>query len=153
MTTPKQRYSDTLMTSSPSLGMSCSTALLRSSMSLMVLHVTTVLQLTSFNAVHTSYATAGLDVQYEPTKNQFFNEPEGLRHFRDHRWKALGEENPDLLGIFFSDHFLTSIFFKQVKAWPQQKYTQQIWIRLVEYSSSEVSGPSEVPRFVFKLIF
>ena len=24
-------------------------------------------------------ATAGLDVQYEPTKNQFANEPEGLR--------------------------------------------------------------------------
>ena len=23
--------------------------------------------------------TAGLDVQYEPTKNHFFNEPEGLR--------------------------------------------------------------------------
>ena len=76
--------------------------------------------------------TAGLDIQYEPTKNQFANEPEGLRHFRDHRWKALGEENPDLLCIFFSDHFLTSYFLKQVKAWPQQKYAQQIWIRLVE---------------------
>ena len=32
----------------------------------------------------------------------------------------------------FSDHFLTSYFLKQVKAWPQQKYAQQIWIRLVE---------------------
>ena len=41
-------------------------------------------------------------------KNQFANEPEGLRHFQDHRWKALVEENPDLLCIFFSDHFLTS---------------------------------------------
>ena len=41
--------------------------------------------------------TAGLDIQYEPTKNQFTNETEGLRHFRDHRWKALDEENSDLL--------------------------------------------------------
>ena len=46
------------------------------------------------------HSTAGLDIQYEPTKNQFFNEPEGLRHFRDHRWKALGEENSDLLCLF-----------------------------------------------------
>ena len=53
----------------------------------------------------------------------------------------------------FCGQFLTSYFLKQVKVWPQQKYTQQIWIRLVEYSSSKVSGPSEVPRFVFKLIF
>ena len=45
-------------------------------------------------------ATAGLDVQYEPTKNQFSDEPEGLQQFRDHRWKALGKENPDLPGIF-----------------------------------------------------
>ena len=45
------------------------------------------------------------------------------------------------------------IQIKQVKAWPQQKCTQQIWIRLTEYSSSKVSGPSEVPRFVFKLFF
>ena len=26
----------------------------------------------------------------------------------------------------------------------RQKYTRQIWVRLVEYSSSEVSDPSEV---------
>ena len=25
---------------------------------------------------------------------------QGLRQFRDHRWKALGEENPNLLGLF-----------------------------------------------------
>ena len=43
------------------------------------------------------YFTARLDVQYEPTKNQFVSEPEGLQHFRDHRWKALGEESPNLL--------------------------------------------------------
>ena len=35
--------------------------------------------------------------QQDAHKNQFANEPEGLRQFRDHRWKALGKENPDLL--------------------------------------------------------
>ena len=42
------------------------------------------------------------------TKNQFANEPEGLRQFRDQRWKALGKDNSDLPGLFFCDHFLTS---------------------------------------------
>ena len=36
---------------------------------------------------------------------------------------------------------------------PEQKQTTQIWIRLVEYSSAEVSDPSEVPRFVRELMF
>ena len=45
--------------------------------------------------------TVGLDAQYKPTENQFANEPKGLRRFRDHRWKSLGEETPDLPGIFF----------------------------------------------------
>ena len=48
---------------------------------------------------------------------------------------------------------------------PKQKQTRQIWIRLVEYSSSKVSDPSEaevcvcvtglqrLPRIVGKLIF
>ena len=41
----------------------------------------------------------------EPTKNQFAGRPEGLRHFRDHRWKALGKENSNLPGSIFCDHF------------------------------------------------
>ena len=28
-----------------------------------------------------------------------------IRHCRDHHWKALVEENLDLTGLFFSDHF------------------------------------------------
>ena len=36
---------------------------------------------------------------------------------------------------------------------PKQKYSGQNWIRLVEYSSSEVSDPSEVPQIVRKLFF
>ena len=36
---------------------------------------------------------------------------------------------------------------------PKQKCTRQIWIHLVEYPSSKVSDPCEVPRFVGKLIF
>ena len=55
--------------------------------------------------------------------------------------------------VFLCDHILTSYFLKQVKTWPKQKYTRQIWIRLVEYSPAEVSDPSEGPRFVRKLIF
>ena len=41
--------------------------------------------------------TAGLLVRYMHTKNQFADEPEGLRQFRDHREKALSKENPRLL--------------------------------------------------------
>ena len=52
--------------------------------------------------------TAGLLISDEPTNNQFANEPEGLRHFRDHRWKALGEENPILSGLFLFRHYFES---------------------------------------------
>ena len=34
----------------------------------------------------------------------------------------------------------------------REKYTRKVWIRLVEYSSSDVSGPSEGTLFVGKLI-
>ena len=53
-------------------------------------------------------STAGLLISYEPTNNQFANEPEGLRHFRDHRWKALGEENLILSGLFLFRHYFES---------------------------------------------
>ena len=36
---------------------------------------------------------------------------------------------------------------------PKQKYTWQIWIRVVKYSSAEASDPSEVPRINGELIF
>ena len=55
-----------------------------------------------------SGSTAGLLISYTHTNNQFANEPEGLRHFRDHRWKALGEENPDLSGLFLFRHYFES---------------------------------------------
>ena len=42
-------------------------------------------------------STAGLPTSETHTKNQFASEPEGLRQFRDHRWKALDEENLCLL--------------------------------------------------------
>ena len=46
------------------------------------------------------------------------------------------------------------LFFKiTFKIMLKQKYTQQIWIRLVKYSCAEVSGSSEVPQFVGNLIF
>ena len=65
-------------------------------------------------------ATAGLPISETHKKNQFTNEPEGLRQFRDHCWKALGENNLDLSGSIFCDHFLTSYFLKQVKVFSQQ---------------------------------
>ena len=69
-------------------------------------------------------ATAGLDAKYlEAEKKLFASKPEGLRQFQDHRWKAPGEENSDLPGSIFCDHFLTSYFSKQVKIWSQQKGT------------------------------
>ena len=52
--------------------------------------------------------TAGLVVQYEPTKHRFTNETEGLRQCRDHRWTALGEENSDLPGPFVLRHYFES---------------------------------------------
>ena len=52
--------------------------------------------------------TAGLLFLETHMNNQFANEPEGLRHFRDHRWKALNEENPDLSGLFLFRHYFES---------------------------------------------
>ena len=52
--------------------------------------------------------TAGLLISDTHKNNQFANEPEGLRHFRDHRWKALGEENPILSGFFLFRHYFES---------------------------------------------
>ena len=46
------------------------------------------------------YIIAGLPISKTHTKNQFADQPEGLRHFRDHRWKALGKKNSDLSGRF-----------------------------------------------------
>ena len=56
---------------------------------------------TVYNFVH----TAGLPIRYPHTKNQFADKPEGLRHFQDRHWKALGEENSDLPGLSFRDQF------------------------------------------------
>ena len=54
--------------------------------------------------------TAGLPISETHTNNQFADEPEEIRQFRDHRWKALGEKNSDLSGLFFCDRFLTFYF-------------------------------------------
>ena len=91
-----------------------------------------------------NHSTAGLLFQYEHTKNQFPSKTKGLRKIRDHHWKTLG--------IFSCNHFLAFYFKKQANTWPRQKYTRQIWIRLVELFCVEVLGPSEVPRFGDKLI-
>ena len=53
-------------------------------------------------------ATAELLISDTHTNNQFANEPERLRHFRDNRWKALGEENPILSSPFLFRHYFES---------------------------------------------
>ena len=86
-------------------------------------------------------------------KNQFANKPEGLRQIRDHRWKTLGEENSDLLGSVLCDLFdLFFIITLKTMSEHHLTKTKQNQIRLVEYSCAEVSGSSEVLRFVWELI-
>ena len=53
-------------------------------------------------------STTGLLFLETHMNNQFANKPEGLRHFRDHCWKALDEENPDLSGPFLFRHYFES---------------------------------------------
>ena len=44
-----------------------------------------------------NFNTAGLDPQYTThTKNQLPKKLKGLRQFRDHHWKALGEKNQNM---------------------------------------------------------
>ena len=63
---------------------------------------------------HTRYVndsigcTAGLLFLETHMDNQFAKKPEGLRQFREHRWKALGGENPDLSGLFLFRHYFES---------------------------------------------
>ena len=52
--------------------------------------------------------TAGIPISETHTKYQFCKQPEGLRPFRDHRWKALGEENSDLSGLFLFRQYFES---------------------------------------------
>ena len=46
--------------------------------------------------------------KYKKTPLKDPHEPEGLRHFRDHRWKALGEENLILSRLFLFRHYFES---------------------------------------------
>ena len=76
------------------------------------------------------------------------NESEGLQQFRDHRWKALDEENPDMRVSFLRDLFLTSFFKITFQTMSKQLWNTQSQIRLVKYPCAKVSDPSEVSRFV-----
>ena len=59
--------------------------------------------------------TAGLPISETHTKNQSADEPEGLKHFGDHWWEALGKENSDLSGLFLFRHYSESYVEKEVK--------------------------------------
>ena len=55
--------------------------------------------------------------------------------------------------IFVCKHYFWPLFKITFQIMPKQKYTRQIQIFLVDYSSSEISDPSEVPRINDKFIF
>ena len=99
-----------------------------------------------------STAELQLDMTSKTSRQKLISQQTKGVTIRDHRWKALGKENSDLLGIF-CQIFLTSFFKITLKILPKQKYTWEIKICLVEYSSFEVSDPSEVPRIVGQLFF
>ena len=54
------------------------------------------------------HLTAGLPILWTHTNNQFSKQLEGLRHFRDHGWKVLGEENSELLRLFLFRQYFES---------------------------------------------
>ena len=57
----------------------------------------------------------------------------------------------------YCDRFCLGIILKDIlnnfQNIAQTKKPRQIWIRLVKYSSSKVSDPSEVPRILAKWFF
>ena len=59
--------------------------------------------------------------------------------------EKLSTRKIQILRGYFTVIIFHLLFFTHVETWPQ-KYTRKIWISLVEYSSAEVSDPSEVPR-------
>ena len=65
--------------------------------------------------------TARLPISETHTKNWFASEPERLRQFRDHGWKALGGENSDLPGSIFCDHFWPLILKKSENMVPTKR--------------------------------
>ena len=72
---------------------------------------------------------------------------------RDHVQKALGKENPDLLGTSLCDPFFTSIE-NNFPHNTQKTYTRQNQILLAKnLCSTEVTYPSGVPRSGGKLMF
>ena len=54
------------------------------------------------------------------TKKQFRKQPDGLRQFREYRWKALGKENSDLSGLFLFGQYSESYIEQLSKKCPNK---------------------------------
>ena len=64
---------------------------------------------------------AGLDAQDEPTKHQFPKKQQGLRQFRDRRWKSSRRgESRSTVSVFVTSMF-GPLFLKQAKTGFHQK--------------------------------
>ena len=98
------------------------------------------------------HTTAGLLISFPHTKINFPANQKGYDNSKTTIGKLLAREI-QIFRVHFSVIIFDLLFLKQVKTRPEQKLTRQIWIRLVEYSSAEVSDLSEGPRIDVKLIF
>ena len=84
-------------------------------------------------------------------QNCVANQPRGLRQIRDHGWKLSSRRIHWCCGNFISA-FFGKLFFKKSLKMLKQNYSRHTWMHLIESSSTEVSGHSQVPRFVDRLI-
>ena len=100
--------------------------------------------------------TAGFPIsKTHMKKNQFASDPEELRQFRDHRWKALGKERIQICCDYFCKiNFWCLIFWNMWKQGPNKNTHDRFGFASSNtLHSSKVSGPSGVPRINIKLIF
>ena len=104
-----------------------------------------------FRKVH-SYRWIGTPVSRCTRQINSRKKQKGLQQIRDHVRKTL-DEQIQIYCVFLCDPFLASYFSKHAKTGTQQKYTRQNRIFLIEPSSTEVSGPSEVPWLVPGILF
>ena len=95
-------------------------------------------------------------LDWTPSRNTKNNLPTNRKGY-DNSEPTVGKLLARRIQLFF-DYFckinVDLFFFKiTVQKMAREKQSKQNWIRLVKYSSAEVSDVSEAPRFVGKLIF
>ena len=96
--------------------------------------------------------TAGLPISETHTKVNLPTNQKGYDN-SETTDKKLSARRIQIFRVPLSLTILTSYFLKTSTNMVPKRGTRQIWIRLVEYSGSKVSDPSEVPRISDKLMF